>query len=71
MTFDTDDPLKRAGELLRRSRNMLDEGEYDPSPEALDDWMSEWSKLRPQLAIGSLLVKQLDIAASHISSLQS
>ena len=71
MTSDTD-ALKRAGELLRQSRQLLDEGsEEDPNPEVLQDWMSAWSELWPKLAIGSPLVKQLDAAAKRIRALQS
>ncbi len=68
MTSDTDS-LEQARELLKQSRHLLDEQEDDP--EVLGAWMTAWSALRPKLAIGSALVKQLDAAATQIRELSS
>ena len=68
MTPDTDD-LEKARELLKQSRRLLDEQE--DNPDVLGAWMSAWSGLRPKLAIGSPLVKQLYTAATKISELSS
>ena len=68
MTPSTDD-LERARELLKQSRRLLDEQEDDP--EVLGAWTSAWLELRPRLAVGSQLFKQLEAAAGHIRSLLS